>query len=99
MLYNAGLTDIASALRRSVSVRRVEFPGCDAAAGGRGASERVAALWRDLHERCRSFSLYLCYFFKPYYLALITRRSAMSSCHFENRGDNKESNIMNTRCK
>ncbi|CAH0729640.1 unnamed protein product, partial [Brenthis ino] len=46
-----GLTDIATALRRSVSVRRVEFPGCDAAAGGRGASERVAALWRDLHER------------------------------------------------
>ncbi|KAG6442208.1 hypothetical protein O3G_MSEX002246 [Manduca sexta] len=35
-----GLTDIATALRRSVSVRRVEFPGCDAAAGGRGASER-----------------------------------------------------------
>lgn len=48
---SAGLTDIATALRRSVSVRRVEFPGCDAAAGGRGASERVAALWRDLHER------------------------------------------------
>ncbi|GBP66460.1 hypothetical protein EVAR_51446_1 [Eumeta japonica] len=46
-----GLTDIATALRRSVSVRRVEFPGCDAAAGGRGASERVAALWRELHER------------------------------------------------
>lgn len=46
-----GLTDIATALRRSVSVRRVEFPGCDAAAGGRAASERVAALWRDLHER------------------------------------------------
>lgn len=46
-----GLTDIATALRRSVSVRRVEFPGCDAAAGGRGASERVATLWRDLHER------------------------------------------------
>ncbi|KAI8426526.1 hypothetical protein MSG28_005332 [Choristoneura fumiferana] len=45
------LTDIATALRRSVSVRRVEFPGCDAAAGGRGASERVAALWRELHER------------------------------------------------
>uniref|UniRef100_A0A2A4KA86 CARMIL pleckstrin homology domain-containing protein n=1 Tax=Heliothis virescens TaxID=7102 RepID=A0A2A4KA86_HELVI len=48
-----GLTDIATALRRSVSVRRVEFPGCDAAAGGRGASERVATLWRDLHERLR----------------------------------------------
>ncbi|XP_053606598.1 F-actin-uncapping protein LRRC16A isoform X2 [Plodia interpunctella] len=46
-----GLTDIATALRRSVSVRRVEFPGCDAACGGRGASERVAALWRELHER------------------------------------------------
>lgn len=29
----------------------MEFPGCDAAAGGRGASERVATLWRDLHER------------------------------------------------
>ncbi|XP_068618257.1 F-actin-uncapping protein LRRC16A isoform X4 [Battus philenor] len=51
-----GLTDIATALRRSVSVRRVEFPGCDAAAGGRGASERVAALWRDLHERLASNS-------------------------------------------
>ncbi|KAG7296191.1 hypothetical protein JYU34_021292 [Plutella xylostella] len=49
-----GLTDIATALRRSVSVRRVEFPGCDAAGGGRGASERVAALWRDLHERLAS---------------------------------------------
>nr|XP_049706740.1 F-actin-uncapping protein LRRC16A isoform X3 [Helicoverpa armigera] len=49
-----GLTDIATALRRSVSVRRVEFPGCDAAAGGRGASERVATLWRDLHERLAS---------------------------------------------
>ncbi|XP_063828094.1 F-actin-uncapping protein LRRC16A isoform X2 [Ostrinia nubilalis] len=46
-----GLTDIAMALRRSVSVRRVEFPGCDAAAGGRAASERVATLWRELHER------------------------------------------------
>ncbi|XP_060802380.1 F-actin-uncapping protein LRRC16A isoform X4 [Amyelois transitella] len=46
-----GLTDIATALRRSVSVRRVEFPGCDAACGGRGASERVAVLWRELHER------------------------------------------------
>ncbi|RVE52984.1 hypothetical protein evm_002282 [Chilo suppressalis] len=46
-----GLTDIAMALRRSVSVRRVEFPGCDAAAGGRAASERVANLWRELHER------------------------------------------------
>ncbi|KAL4715851.1 hypothetical protein ACJJTC_014583, partial [Scirpophaga incertulas] len=46
-----GLTDIATALRRSVSVRRVEFPGCDAAAGGRAASERVATLWRELHER------------------------------------------------
>ncbi|XP_061378278.1 F-actin-uncapping protein LRRC16A isoform X3 [Danaus plexippus] len=51
-----GLTDISSALRRSVSVRRVEFPGCDAAAGGRGASERVAALWRELHERLSSNS-------------------------------------------
>ncbi|XP_069358945.1 F-actin-uncapping protein LRRC16A isoform X3 [Maniola hyperantus] len=49
-----GLTDIATALRRSVSVRRVEFPGCDAAAGGRGASERVATLWRELHERLSS---------------------------------------------
>ncbi|CAK1556172.1 unnamed protein product [Leptosia nina] len=49
-----GLTDIATALRRSVSVRRVEFPASDAAAGGRGASERVAALWRDLHERLSS---------------------------------------------
>lgn len=35
-------------------MRRVEFPGCDAAAGGRGASERVATLWRELHERCLS---------------------------------------------
>ncbi|XP_059054048.1 F-actin-uncapping protein LRRC16A isoform X2 [Achroia grisella] len=51
-----GLTDIATALRRSVSVRRVEFPGCDAAAGGRGASERVATLWRELHERLASNS-------------------------------------------
>ncbi|XP_045495543.1 F-actin-uncapping protein LRRC16A isoform X3 [Colias croceus] len=51
-----GLTDIATALRRSVSVRRVEFPASDAAAGGRGASERVAALWRDLHERLASNS-------------------------------------------
>ncbi|XP_013172237.1 PREDICTED: leucine-rich repeat-containing protein 16A isoform X2 [Papilio xuthus] len=51
-----GLTDIATALRRSVSVRRVDFPGCDAAAGGRGASERVATLWRDLHERLSSNS-------------------------------------------
>ncbi|XP_022129045.2 F-actin-uncapping protein LRRC16A isoform X1 [Pieris rapae] len=49
-----GLTDISTALRRSVSVRRVEFPASDAAAGGRGASERVAALWRDLHERLSS---------------------------------------------
>ncbi|KAJ0178375.1 hypothetical protein K1T71_006198 [Dendrolimus kikuchii] len=49
-----GLTDIATALRRSVSVRRVEFPGCDAAAGGRAASERVATLWRELHERLSS---------------------------------------------
>ncbi|XP_050672069.1 F-actin-uncapping protein LRRC16A isoform X2 [Leptidea sinapis] len=51
-----GLTDISNALRRSVSVRRVEFPANDAAAGGRGASERVAALWRDLHERLSSNS-------------------------------------------
>ncbi|KAH9637129.1 hypothetical protein HF086_016151 [Spodoptera exigua] len=40
-----------NAFSLQVSVRRVEFPGCDAAAGGRGASERVATLWRDLHER------------------------------------------------
>ncbi|CAH2244498.1 jg17972 [Pararge aegeria aegeria] len=52
-----GLTDIATALRRSVSVRRVEFPGCDAAAGGRGASERVATLWRELHERYCSYAI------------------------------------------
>ncbi|KAL4703291.1 hypothetical protein ACJJTC_015423 [Scirpophaga incertulas] len=50
-VHALGLTDIATALRRSVSVRRVEFPGCDAAAGGRAASERVATLWRELHER------------------------------------------------
>ncbi|XP_041986576.1 F-actin-uncapping protein LRRC16A isoform X4 [Aricia agestis] len=52
-----GLTDIAHALRRSVSMRRVEFPACDAAAGGRGASERVATLWRELHERLSTNSV------------------------------------------
>lgn len=49
-----GLSDIALALRRSVSMVRVDFPAVDAASGGRTSAERVAALWRDLHDHLQN---------------------------------------------